>query len=141
MTTALLAVPTPTHPDVDVIEFPHSGPLHSGPHTAALIVRLPERLVVENREALKRLIEYQLGDGRRRFVFDMSECVYIDSSGLGMLVSITKKAQRLGGRLVLTELQEDLVTLLELTHMDEVFNVSLRVIDALAWFDVGERVV
>ena len=76
---------------------------------------------------------------RRRFVLDFRECGYIDSSGLGALLSVTNAVNKAGGWLTLAEMNEDLVTLLELSHMDEVLSIADRVIDALAWFGPSTR--
>ena len=53
--------------------------------------------------------------GERKFLVDFSQTGYIDSSGLGVLVSLSKKIREHGGELRLTNLNEDLKTLFELT--------------------------
>lgn len=136
MTTALEVLAGPLrHPDVDVIEFPHSDPIRPGRQDAALVVRLGAWLVVGNRQQLKQRIVDEMVVGRRWFVFDFGECGYVDTSGLGVLLSIAKKVSEAGGQLVLAELNDDLVTLLELTKMDTLLRVVPRVIDALAGFE------
>lgn len=120
-------------PDVDVLSFPHTGPIARGPRTATLVIRVTGPVVVPNRDKLKHLIEDELHDGRRRIVLDLEHCGYLDASALGVLVSVTKVARKAGALVILTELNQDLETLLTLTKMTEVLNVDPRLADALTW--------
>ena len=47
-----------------------------------------------------------------------------DSSGLGVLVSLSKKIREQGGELRLSSLNEDLRTLFELTKLDTLFRIA-----------------
>ena len=60
----------------------------------------------------------------RRFIIDFARTGYIDSSGLGALVSISKKVREQGGELRLSGLNEDLRSLFELTKLDTLFAIS-----------------
>jgi anti-sigma B factor antagonist len=66
----------------------------------------------------------QLGDGVQMFVIDFANTGYIDSSGLGVLVSLSKKIREQGGELRLSSLNEDLRTLFELTKLDTLFRIA-----------------
>lgn len=88
------------------------------------VVSVDGELTVGNRGELKRSILDRLEGGERRFLFDFSETSYIDSSGLGVLVSLSKKIREQGGRLRLFGLNEDLRTLFELTKLDTLFQIS-----------------
>ena len=57
-------------------------------------------------------------------VVDFANTAYIDSSGLGVLVSLSKKIREQGGELVLASLNEDLRTLFELTKLDTLFRIA-----------------
>ena len=62
--------------------------------------------------------------GERKFVIDFANTGYIDSSGLGVLVSLSKKIREQGGELRLSSLNEDLRTLFELTKLDTLFRIA-----------------
>jgi anti-sigma B factor antagonist len=49
---------------------------------------------------------------------------YIDSSGLGVLVSLSKRIRELNGDLRLSNLNDDLKTLFELTKLDTLFQIA-----------------
>ena len=88
------------------------------------LIRVEGQLIVGNRQELKTAIQEALDHGERRFVIDFSRTGYIDSSGLGALVSISKKVREQGGDLRLSGLNEDLRSLFELTKLDTLFAIS-----------------
>ncbi len=98
------------------------------------VVRVEGQLVVGNRGELKEFIQKLLERGDRRFVLDFSGTGYIDSSGLGALVSLARKVREEGGDLRLSALNEDLRSLFELTKLDTLFAISDTPAQALASF-------
>ena len=90
----------------------------------AVVVGVDGQLIVGNRQELKQLVLDALEGGARRFVIDFTSTGYIDSSGLGVLVSLSKKIREQGGDLRLAGLNEDLQTLFELTKLDTLFQIS-----------------
>lgn len=81
------------------------------------------QLIVGNRHELKRLVLDALERGARRFVIDFSRTGYIDSSGLGVLITLSKEIRALGGDLRLASLNRDLQRLFELTKLDTFFRI------------------
>jgi anti-sigma B factor antagonist len=88
------------------------------------MVDVEGQLIVGNRQELKQKVLEELEGGERRFVIDFSNTGYIDSSGLGVLVSLSKKIREQGGELRLANLNEDLRTLFELTKLDTLFKIA-----------------
>ncbi len=88
------------------------------------VVDVDGQLIVGNRQELKQRILQELENGERRFVIDFERTGYIDSSGLGVLVSLSKKIREQGGELRLAALNEDLRTLFELTKLDTLFTIA-----------------
>jgi len=82
------------------------------------------QLIVGNRQELKQRVLEELEGGARKFLVDFAATGYIDSSGLGVLVSLSKKVRELGGELRLSSLNEDLRTLFELTKLDTLFRIA-----------------
>ncbi|MDE2762050.1 MAG: STAS domain-containing protein [Gemmatimonadota bacterium] len=89
-----------------------------------VVFEVDGQLIVGNRHELKRRMLAALADGTRGFVIDFSRTEYIDSSGLGALVSLSKEVRAEGGELRLASLDEDLRTLFELTGLDTFFRIS-----------------
>jgi len=92
------------------------------------------QLIVGNRQELKQKVLQELEGGARKFLIDFAKTGYIDSSGLGVLVSLSKKIREQGGELRLASLNDDLRTLFELTKLDTLFHISNSREEALASF-------
>jgi len=88
------------------------------------VVEVEGQLIVGNRQELKQKVLDLVEQGERRVLIDFSRTGYIDSSGLGVLVSLSKKIRELGGELRLVGLNEDLQTLFELTKLDTLFRIA-----------------
>ena len=98
------------------------------------VVQVDGQLIVGNRHELKDLVQSALDRGERRLLIDFSRTGYIDSSGLGALVSISKKVRENNGTLRLAGLNEDLRSLFELTKLDTLFTITETPEQALASF-------
>ena len=97
-----------------------------------LVVDVDGQLVVSNRQEFKQLVLDEVDQGVRLVVIDFTKSAYIDSSGLGALVSLGKRIREAGGELRLAALNEELRTLFELTRLDSLFPVFATREDALA---------
>jgi anti-sigma B factor antagonist len=86
-------------------------------------------LVADRREMFKQHVRTDLAAGVRTFVFDFGRCSYVDSSGLGALVTVSKRIREAGGTLVLEQLNDDLHVLLQLTKLDTLFEIRERAPD------------
>lgn len=98
------------------------------------IVAIDGQLIVSNRQELKQQMLDDLDGGARKLLVDFTKTGYIDSSGLGVLVSLSKKIRDQGGALRLAGLNDDLRTLFELTKLDTLFQISETREQALASF-------
>ena len=99
-----------------------------------VVVTVDGQLIVGNRQELKQQVIDALEGGARKFVVDFTRTGYIDSSGLGVLVSLSKKIREHGGDLRLAGLNEDLQTLFELTRLDTLFAITRTTQEALTAF-------
>lgn len=102
--------------------------------TGVVVVGVDGQLIVGNRHELKQQVLDALEKGDARFVVDFTNTGYIDSSGLGVLVSLAKKVREAGGDMKLAGLNEDLQTLFELTKLDSLFTLAPSADDAVAAF-------
>lgn len=98
------------------------------------VVAVVGQLVVGNRQEFKQTVTDEVERGARRILIDFSETGYVDSSGLGALVSINKRVREAGGEMRLASLNEDMRTLFELTRLDTLFKLYATRADALAQF-------
>jgi len=103
-------------------------------HGDVTVIDVEGQLIVGNRQELKQKVLEELENGARKFLIDFSNTGYIDSSGLGVLVSLSKKIREQGGELRLANLNEDLRTLFELTKLDTLFHIASSREEALTSF-------
>lgn len=64
---------------------------------AITLVAVGGQLTINNRGEFKERVLARLADGDADFVIDFTEADYIDSSGLGVLVSLSKHIRDTGG--------------------------------------------
>lgn len=97
------------------------------------ILRLKEeRLDAHNSGDLRDRILKQLESGDTRLVVDLSDVRFIDSSGLGALLSGYKNATLRSGTFVLASLQPRVQSMFELTRLHRVFDIFPNVEEALS---------
>ncbi|MGB9081273.1 MAG: STAS domain-containing protein [Desulfuromonadaceae bacterium] len=97
---------------------------------AVLYIR-EDRLDANNSEELKAELRRFFEDGTKDLIIDLKEIHFIDSSGLGVLVSGYKNASILHGSLKLSNLQSQVKSMFELTRLHRVFDIFNTVDDAL----------
>lgn len=90
-------------------------------HGNTLVIGVPPVLGVANRQELKQLVLDELERGESLFLIDFRNGAYIDSSGLGVLVTLRKRIREKGGELRLANLNNDLKTLFTATGIDRIF--------------------
>ena len=97
-----------------------------------LVVRiLDKRLDARAAPDLKRQIAGLIGDGHLPIALNLGVVEFIDSSGLGTLVSILKQIGD-GGDLAIASARETITTMFKLTRLDRVFRMYGSDGDALA---------
>ncbi|MDH5235229.1 MAG: STAS domain-containing protein [Gemmatimonadota bacterium] len=93
-------------------------------HGDVVVIEVDGQLIVGNRQELKQRVLDEAEAGARKVLVDFANAGYIDSSGLGVLVSLAKRMRELGGDLRLANLNDDLQTLFELTKLDSLFQIA-----------------
>jgi anti-sigma B factor antagonist len=94
------------------------------------VLRPTGRLNMVAAPALKSLVEENVAAGRDRVVIDLTEVVFIDSSGLGALISGLKATRQAGGDLRIADVPEQVLIVLRLTNLDRVLRAHPTVADA-----------
>jgi anti-sigma B factor antagonist len=98
-----------------------------------------ERIDAHNSAELKDSLQQLLENGQTSLVVDLSSVRFIDSSGLGALLSGYKNASLRQGSLVLAGLQPRVQSMFELTRLHRVFEIYATVDEALSLAHEGER--
>jgi anti-sigma B factor antagonist len=97
-----------------------------------LVVKpLEKRIDAATATDLKQKMNEWIDAGNRRIVLNLSHVDFIDSSGLGAIISGLKKIGK-DGDLVICMVKETVMSLFRLTRMDRVFDIFKSEEDALA---------
>lgn len=88
-----------------------------------VIMNIPKDFVVDEVAIFRMKINKLIEEGHKNFVFNFSECDFIDSTGLGALVSIYKKCIEKSGSIKLKSLKPEVEKLFKLTRLDKVFEI------------------
>ncbi len=74
-------------------------------------------------QKFRQLIHETLNSGKKNILLNMAECYYIDSSGLGELVSAFTTVANHGGKLKLMKLTKRVQDVVQLARVHRVFEV------------------
>lgn len=105
--------------------------LHHAVNGNVCVVYLNGRLNATNAPKLKKYVTGLVDSGSLTFVCDMSDLKFIDSSGLGALVSFMRQVSSKKGTICLSGLSAEVQSLFELTRMHKIFDIYTTEKDAL----------
>jgi anti-sigma B factor antagonist len=100
--------------------------------TVVLLTVQEERLDAHNSGELKAQMLKLFEEGKNDLVIDLQSVRFIDSSGLGALVSGFKNASSRSGSLKLAGLQLQVKSMFELTRLHRVFEIFTDADEALS---------
>ena len=72
---------------------------------------------------LRDLLIGLLGEGKRHFVLNLAAVDYIDSSGLGQLITIWSSVRNKGGHMTVLNPTKRVQRLFEITRLNKVFEI------------------
>ncbi|MDQ1407329.1 MAG: anti-sigma factor antagonist [Acidobacteriaceae bacterium] len=89
----------------------------------------------EGSSAVREMVRDLLAKGRKKILFNLADVEYIDSAGLGVLVSAFTSVRNEGGELKLIYLTKKVQDLLQMTRLYTVFEIYNDEEAALTSFD------
>jgi anti-sigma B factor antagonist len=97
------------------------------------VVHLSDQLDTAYVPVFKERMEAEFGYGTKKYVLDLTDVNFLDSTGLGALVSVLRRAEAAGGgvRLVWPK-PEASRQLLRVVRFDKVFDIKETVADAVS---------
>ena len=99
--------------------------------TGAAVIRPQGRLTMVTAPQLRAAVAEAVSSGRSRIVVDLSDCEFIDSSGIGAVIGGLKIARLAGGDLRIAAPGEQVTMVLQLTNLDRVLRPYGSVEEAL----------
>ncbi|HEY5976177.1 MAG TPA: STAS domain-containing protein [Geobacteraceae bacterium] len=106
--------------------------LNAEVHNNVVVIEVrEERLDAHNSGELKSEMQRLFSEGQKDILIDLKDVRFIDSSGLGALVSGFKNAISQQGSLKLAALQPQVKSMFELTRLHRVFEIFQSTSEAL----------
>ena len=88
-----------------------------------LVISLEGNLLGEHTNAPEmELIKESIEAGNKKVLFNLGEMKFINSTGLGMLLTAVSKTRNAGGELALCSLPDQMRKLLQITKLESIFN-------------------
>jgi len=100
-----------------------------------LIIRPIGELTAQNAPNLRALFDQHITAASPSLVLDAGELQYMDSAGLGALVSGLHRAREFAGHFLIANLQDEVRGIFELTKMDHLFKIKADIDSAVSWLD------
>ncbi len=96
-------------------------------------IQLSGELIDRNQAVLLLAeIEADIANGDNKFLLNLGELKYVNSSGLNVLINILTKARKAGGDLAICNVNSKIFQLMTITKLDTIFNVSADEASAFA---------
>jgi anti-sigma B factor antagonist len=89
-----------------------------------IVLAIDGQLLLGNRHELKQKALDELARGATRFRIDLRQTGYIDSSGLGALVTLSKAISERGGEMRLANVTDEHRSLFTLTNLQGLLQLS-----------------
>ncbi len=106
-------------------------PLKSRKVGEAWVVELEGSVDAQSAPELKAAMQVHAGNGGAKLVVNLQGVEYMDSSGLGMLLSTLKRVRYEGGDVRIFGVRGQVEELFKLTRMDRIFDIRDDEADAL----------
>lgn len=96
-----------------------------------LIITMNGRLdALTSPQAEKQVFDL-INRGEHKVLFDFSGVDYLSSAGMRMLLSVAKKLKSLSGKLVISDIQPNVIDILQMAGFDHVLDIAASRKDGL----------
>jgi anti-sigma B factor antagonist len=98
------------------------------------VLKLSGKLMGEDASTFQNLIKELLGEGRKKILLDLGGLSWINSTGLGILISVYTSVKNAGGVLKISSVAERIESVLLITKLIMVFETYKTEEEALVTF-------
>ncbi|MCK9224370.1 MAG: STAS domain-containing protein [Candidatus Muirbacterium halophilum] len=102
----------------DRFEFDFSEPVEN-----IVIFNLKGEITEIANDNFKREFNNFIEQGKKHFILNMRDVIYINSSGLGLLAGFLKNARKIDGEIKLAEVNKIIRNILEISKLTRVFEL------------------
>ncbi len=101
------------------------------------LVKFSGEIDYSNFRSMKELLSSMLKDGKTKLIVDLDDIDFLDSSGLSLFISLSKEARKRGGAIKLVKVKDQILQMLKITHLVEIFDLYRTEEDAILSFGIG----
>jgi anti-sigma B factor antagonist len=101
-------------------------------HGNATVVKLTGEVDMSHSPSVHQTLVEVLEGRPARLVIDLTEVSYMDSSGVGILVDALRRMRTSGGKLALVAVAPRVLSVLQITKLDQFFEMHSTLQEALA---------
>lgn len=87
-------------------------------------IKIAENFSVDEAAKFREETYRLISKGSVAFELDFSNCTFIDSTGLGVLVSLFKKCKENNSSMILKHINNDIMKIFHMTRLDNVFDIQ-----------------
>jgi len=102
------------------------------------VIDIPQRLTSDTSDTLKKLLKELVEEEKFKIVMNLEHTDYMDSSGLGAIVSKIASTRSHKGDIRLAKPKKYVINLLELTHIDQIVKIFDDINQAVESFGTEE---
>ena len=99
------------------------------------IIETPQRIDISNNDELKKIMTYYVENDIVKIVVDLKNTDFIDSSGLGALVSQIATCRAKGGDIRLASVGEEVNRVLDITQLNKVLRIFSDIDGAISSYE------
>jgi anti-sigma B factor antagonist len=103
------------------------------------IISMTGRLDLKNGNKLKETIKSALDDGKASIHLNLKDVEFVNSSGLGAMVSIMKEIRLHRGRLTLSDMADYVREVFDITQLSHIFEIFPNEEEALKSYMTAAR--
>lgn len=96
---------------------------HTYEKNGVVIIELPVRLDASISDELKEIISNFVNNKKYKFIIDFGKTIFIDSSGLGAIVSRISICRTNNGDVRLCNINDRIKEVLNITHLDKILKI------------------
>ncbi len=102
--------------------------------SGVIVFTLNGELDLYHSEELKTAVKARIEGGCKKILFNLSGLKYIDSSGVGSVISILQAARQTGGKIMMSNVDDNVKKIFELTNLLKILEICDDEATALARF-------
>ena len=102
------------------------------------LIKCPDRIDINVSYILRDILSDLIDQGKYKIILELKDTQYIDSSGLGAIVSRIAAVRSNQGDVRLASAGDSINNLLELTHLNKILNSYIDVENAIASYRENE---